>query len=513
MALCEVRVLETMFQTGTAITFQSYVVPTEANWPLNWCEVQRQLGFHQTPITMSGEAAKISFAIGGGGGSSTASAPPVSNMAKLLAQAQARSNGASSTKSKPPAKAAKVPAASLFGDDDDDGSLHTGLSLAGPSKPRAQGTDRKPVSRAERKQHAEALRIDSTVFDYDGVYDGMKAAERQVEQAKKAETAERKPKYTDSFLAAAQTRKLDRLRAEEKMLQLEREKEGGEFDDKEKFVTEAYKKQMEEVRKAEEEERKREGESRSFVGTAQFLDDADLSSEEIRKSKKGPGLTQFYSNMLDDESKRHAAAVAASHGSVDSGPNLSIRPPTHPAYEPEAEYDPFLAQEEKDTGGSSSNPRPTAGPSLSEDSAKDVEINDDGEVVDKRSLLKAGLNIMKKPASNLPNSLLTSQKSGQVLDGPYKSRAVGTAASYAERMDRERKRLAEEMRLDAETKRAAEEAAIKAEEEAARKRREGNEGNALKKREEARLRFLERKRAREQEQEEKRKRPKQDESA
>lgn len=68
------------------------------------------------------------------------------------------------------------------------------------------------------------------------------------------------PKYIESFLQSASTRRLDRLRAEEKMLQHERDKEGDEFQDKEKFVTGAYKKQMEEVRKAEEEEKKKEGE-------------------------------------------------------------------------------------------------------------------------------------------------------------------------------------------------------------------------------------------------------------
>jgi len=62
-----------------------------------------------------------------------------------------------------------------------------------------------------------------------------------------------------NLLAAAATRKLDHLRAEEKMMQREREAEGDEFKDKEVFVTQAYKDQMEEVRKAEEEEKRREG--------------------------------------------------------------------------------------------------------------------------------------------------------------------------------------------------------------------------------------------------------------
>lgn len=42
-------------------------------------------------------------------------------------------------------------------------------------------------------------------------------------------------------------------------MQREREAEGDLYKDKESFVTQAYKDQMEQVRKAEEEEKKREG--------------------------------------------------------------------------------------------------------------------------------------------------------------------------------------------------------------------------------------------------------------
>jgi len=58
-------------------------------------------------------------------------------------------------------------------------------------------------------------------------------------------------------LESAATRKLDYIRAEEKMIQREREAEGDEFADKEAFVTQAYKDQMAEVRRAEEEEKRR----------------------------------------------------------------------------------------------------------------------------------------------------------------------------------------------------------------------------------------------------------------
>lgn len=190
-----------------------------------------------------------------------------SNMELLLAKAKGG-----------PAKSAKPKLAFDDEDDEDDApdTLGGPSSSGGGLKSKAKGKgkpnlheppERKPaaekpvlLSRAERKAQEAALALDASVFDYDGVYDTMKAAERKVEAAKAASEDKTKPKYIESFLAAAQTRKLDRLRAEEKMLQREREKEGDEFEDKEKFVTEAYKKQMEEVRQAEEEERVREGE-------------------------------------------------------------------------------------------------------------------------------------------------------------------------------------------------------------------------------------------------------------
>src|SRR6201996_1145814 len=67
------------------------------------------------------------------------------------------------------------------------------------------------------------------------------------------------PKYIGGLLSSAATRRLDHLRAEEKMIQREREAEGDEFSDKDAFVTQAYRDQMAEVRRAEEEEKRREG--------------------------------------------------------------------------------------------------------------------------------------------------------------------------------------------------------------------------------------------------------------
>jgi len=139
----------------------------------------------------------------------------------------------------------------------------------------------------KKRMEAEKL-VDETVYDYDGVYDKMQEAKLRQKEAKEADSKQRKvslsfesgcpsrsmhecldsvlqPKYISGLLSTAATRKLDYLRAEEKLMQREREAEGEEFADKEAFVTQAYKDQMAEVRRAEEEEKKRDGSSFTLV--------------------------------------------------------------------------------------------------------------------------------------------------------------------------------------------------------------------------------------------------------
>ncbi|XP_043819982.1 nuclear speckle splicing regulatory protein 1 isoform X2 [Dromiciops gliroides] len=66
---------------------------------------------------------------------------------------------------------------------------------------------------------------------------------------------DRKPKYIHSLLKAVEIRKKEQEKRMEKKIQREREMEKGEFDDKEAFVTSAYKKKLQE--RAEEAERER----------------------------------------------------------------------------------------------------------------------------------------------------------------------------------------------------------------------------------------------------------------
>ncbi|KAH8083003.1 coiled-coil domain-containing protein 55-domain containing protein [Filobasidium floriforme] len=396
-----------------------------------------------------------------------------------------------------------VSKAFTFGDDDDDDEdKQAGSSskptLAGPSKvaPRNNALIKQNASlgRQAKKIQEEAVKVDQTVFEYDEVWDGMQNARQQAKQIKDEEAAERKPKYIESFLQSAATRKLDRLRAEEKMLQHERDEEGEEYADKEKFVTTAYKRQMEEVKLAEEEEKAREAKERA--------------------SQKGPGMTAFYRNMLDADEEKHAAAVAASSKSAtkpNQGPSLAIRPPDAsdntsdskpPAtFDDTAEEDPFIRRERQRmemerammTAASASVPVVERLPATASTEEERIEINDEGAIVDKRVLLKAGLNITKKPV--LPKDGPGDVKRPEV-HVPLKSRAVGTDASYEARMARERRRLADQMKDEQERIERERLAKQQEVEETAKKRRAGgDDGEGDAKRRAARERFEARKRA------------------
>lgn len=227
------------------------------------------------------------------------------------------------------------------------------------------------------------------------------------------------PKYISGLLESAATRKLDYLRAEEKMIQREREMEGDEFKDKEAFVTQAYKDQMAELRRAEEEEKQR---------------------EEAEKKKKGlgTGMAHFYRKLLEESEQQHEETVAATAekkpiiGPQGPMPNLTITKPAD--FTPSSDLE--LARVAREQG-------------------KDVELNDDNQIVDKRDLLSAGLNLS---APNTRRFGLQTSKSGTSQDEPVQvHRAVGSAASRREinerrareievQIEQERERMLQEKR-------------------------------------------------------------------
>lgn len=208
------------------------------------------------------------------------------------------------------------------------------------------------------RKYAEAAEtLDPSVYDYDTAYDVLKAAEKQREVEVKKESAQRKSRYMADVTRAAEQRERDRGVAELKKIQREREAEGDEFADKEQFVTEAYKKKQEEDRKAEEEERRKE--------------------EEERKKNKFGGMTGFHKEVLEREDQRRAeldrmAAEATKPGGL---------PKEDDEEKEKTETD--VAKEINAKGGS-------------------IAVNEDGEVVDKRELLRGGLNLGAKKKTEEP---------------------------------------------------------------------------------------------------------------
>ncbi|KAF9988712.1 hypothetical protein BGZ75_008736 [Mortierella antarctica] len=212
------------------------------------------------------------------------------------------------------------------------------------------------------EQQNAALAQDATVFDYDGVYDQLKAVDRARELARKQDSQDRKPKYVNALLQAAETRKRDRQIAEEKRIEREREKEGEEFKDKEQFITPAYKAQKEAMRLAEEEDRKRE--------------------ELMAKDKDGSLMQGFYRTMLEERTKLR--------------PGLVVPDPSSKGNHKDRLSAAALEELEKDKRLAEKDDRQRA--MEAREQGMDVVLNDEGQIVDKRQLLKGGLNIVKKTA-------------------------------------------------------------------------------------------------------------------
>ena len=136
-------------------------------------------------------------------------------------------------------------------EDDDDGKQ----ALDWRSRTVAKAAEKSMQRNQAREAARKALEEDPTVFQYDELYDEMeqKRAERK-EPAKK----EKKPKYIENLLKTAELRKVEQERRTERKVQKERELEGDKFQDKEAFVTPAYRAKLEELKKTEEEERRKD---------------------------------------------------------------------------------------------------------------------------------------------------------------------------------------------------------------------------------------------------------------
>ncbi|KDQ60785.1 hypothetical protein JAAARDRAFT_76976 [Jaapia argillacea MUCL 33604] len=330
-------------------------------------------------------------------------------------------------KSKPAGTAPPLKPPPVFGSLDDD--IDASPTASDDSKVKVNKklvAQNVGTSKATRKRLEAEQQVDSSVFEYDEIWDKMQEAKARQKAAKDVEAKERKPKYIEGLLTSAATRRLDHIRAEEKMIQREREAEGDEFKDKEEFVTQAYKDQMAEVRRAEEEEKKRE-------------------ALEKKKNPGGTGMTHFYRQLLEESEKKHEETIAATTAQSQTKtigpqmPNLTISKPANYTSKSDLE----LAQVAREQG-------------------KEVELNDDNQIVDKRDLLSAGLNLAMPNTRHIGarGSTSRSDETSEV----QAHRAVGTAASRKEIDERRRRevltQLEDERRRVAEDKQRQEREAL-----------------------------------------------------
>ncbi|KAJ5621591.1 hypothetical protein N7528_006374 [Penicillium herquei] len=253
---------------------------------------------------------------------------------------------------------------SIFADDEDEDEekekARQGEVQFGLNKSKNAGSNPKDFTNlsalhSSRKHAKEAEELDPAIYSYDAVYDSLHAKPDKSATSTKSEV----PQYMENLLRSAEIRKRDQLRARDRQLAKEREAEGDEFADKETFVTGAYKAQQAEMRKLEEDEAQREKEE-----------------EERRKQNGGSGMVDFYRDMLSRSEAKHDQVVKATEEAAKR------------VKEGVATEEPTAESDEKSEAQKAAD--------LNAQGAR-IVVNDEGQVVDKRQLLSAGLNVAPKP--------------------------------------------------------------------------------------------------------------------
>ncbi|RAK81682.1 splicing regulator NSRP1-like domain-containing protein, partial [Aspergillus fijiensis CBS 313.89] len=310
------------------------------------------------------------------------------------------------TNSKPPSTIKPLSKTSIFANDsdpDDDATAEPtttttttyGLTTKPPTKtktPTPTGNEYTNLSalHSSRQHHRSAESLDPSIYSYDSIYDTLHTKPPAPKTAGNPDDSRGQvPKYMTALLRSAEIRKRDQLRARDRQLAKEREAEGDEFADKEKFVTAAYKAQQAEMRRIEEEEAAREA-----------------KEEEDRRKNGGKGMVGFYREMLARGEEQHAAVVRAAAeaaAAVKEGGAAAA-----------------AAGEGEKSGEEKDDKHKSEAQVAAELNARGahIAVNDDGQVVDKRQLLSAGLNVAPKPkvAPQLD------PKAGARVGGPATSR-------------------------------------------------------------------------------------------
>lgn len=143
----------------------------------------------------------------------------------------------------------------LDDDSDDDNNVNQSLkdkAFRDISRVNKEIVSYSSVTKDVEKIHSAAIDEDVSIFDYDGVYDSMKAS--IVVDHPLSRTASNdapKARYINNIRAAASLREKESDRVYERKLLKERQMDGGDIEDQPMFITTAYKEKLMERQKWE----------------------------------------------------------------------------------------------------------------------------------------------------------------------------------------------------------------------------------------------------------------------
>ena len=196
---------------------------------------------------------------------------------------------ASSSKNKKKPKLVNLFANDESSDDEENDDNRNGtMSEAERAKKRHNEEIKRQQEAAQAKGDAEAkeiyekaLKEDPNVFAYDDALTDIQKGREATLREKDGEKIERKSRYIAQLKEAADFRKREQDVTYERRLMKEREKEDELYGDKEKFITSAYRKKLEEDEKWKKEELERE------------------QREREREVQGKSDMTSFYANLMN----------------------------------------------------------------------------------------------------------------------------------------------------------------------------------------------------------------------
>lgn len=202
-----------------------------------------------------------------------------------------------------------------------------------------------------KRAQAAAASMEKSVYDYDGVYDSFQNKESPKEERP---PEERKSRYIGDLLKAAKKRERERDVIHERQIAKEQAEEERQADyvGKEKFVTKAYRRKLEERKLWEQEQKEREREEeendvtkkKADVAFANFYGnfnrnvamggkgnneegeskDSKEDDKGVEKSNATPGGLGFLSGF-ERSSGPETADLSDTEGNKAASPKLSIR--------------------------------------------------------------------------------------------------------------------------------------------------------------------------------------------